>query len=324
MSKKTFTIVGATGNQGISIIDALISNPEIQLRGITRNKSSANAMAQSAKGVEMVQADLNDPDSIRKAFEGSHLIFAITDFFEPFANAGPVEAQAIETKQGIAMAKAAAQTLTLEHYIWSTLPDWETLSGGEIALPHAQSKVAVDRYIRDEEPSLLEKTTFLWVTWYHSNFVHPMLKPYYVDTADLWVQIQPHKASTPVPTIGDIRANLGKFVSAIVAQPEKTNAGRYVIAEAEYSTSGDLLQSWAKVKGVKAVYVKTDVETYESLWGKWSKEMSLNLRAFETLKERSWVPNHGEQVVTKEDLGISGLLSLEDSFKTLNLPEGSA
>ena len=84
-SKQTITVFGATGNQGSSVVDTLLSQPQLsakyKLRGITRNKGSAKAQSLAARGVEMVEADLFDATSIRSAVDGSYGVFANTDYW---------------------------------------------------------------------------------------------------------------------------------------------------------------------------------------------------------------------------------------------------
>ena len=63
-AKKLLTIFGATGNQGGSVVDVVLSDPQLQqkysLRGITRNASSNSAQTLAQKGVEVVSANVND------------------------------------------------------------------------------------------------------------------------------------------------------------------------------------------------------------------------------------------------------------------------
>ena len=68
---KLLTVVGATGTQGSSLIDAASEDGSFRIRGLTRNPSSEKAKALAAKGVEVVQADINDYASLVKAFEVS-------------------------------------------------------------------------------------------------------------------------------------------------------------------------------------------------------------------------------------------------------------
>lgn len=89
------------------------------------------------------------------------------------------EAAVIEENQGVALANAAAKTATLEHYIWSTLPEMNELSEGKINVPHCDCKARVDAYIRQNLPTLAAKTTYLWMGFYPSNMAYfPIFKPF--------------------------------------------------------------------------------------------------------------------------------------------------
>lgn len=58
IQKKIITVFGATGNQGGSVINTILSHPELSkqfdLRGVSRNLSSDKAIKLKAKGVDMV------------------------------------------------------------------------------------------------------------------------------------------------------------------------------------------------------------------------------------------------------------------------------
>jgi len=69
MSRPIFTIVGATGAQGGSIVEAALKAGTYSVRAITRNTNSDKAKALAARGVEVVSADLNNELSLLKAFE---------------------------------------------------------------------------------------------------------------------------------------------------------------------------------------------------------------------------------------------------------------
>lgn len=55
---KLITIFGATGNQGGSVIDAILADPtlskEFKIRGITRDVTKKSAQALASRGVEVV------------------------------------------------------------------------------------------------------------------------------------------------------------------------------------------------------------------------------------------------------------------------------
>ncbi len=228
---KLLTVVGATGTQGLSLINTVLADKSntYKIRGLTRNPDSDKAKALAARGVELVKADINDEHALVKAFEGSNAIFAITDFFEPFAQHGPEKAIEIEVQQGINMARAASQTSTLEHYIWSTLPTGRKLTNGKYIVPHFEGKNRIDDYIRSDK-ALLAKTTFFWITFYGNNFQYPILTPNYVKTANAYVQLSPAHPSTPIKAIGDPAINIGIFAYAILKNPTITKAptGKFV------------------------------------------------------------------------------------------------
>ena len=176
---KLIVVVGATGLQGAVVIDAMILNDGWRIRGVTRNVASDKAKALAKRGIEMMTADLDDAESISKAFEGANAIFAVSDFYEPFASGiGPDKAMEIEYSRGVAMARAASKTTTLETYFWSTLPAALHTTQGECKVPHFDAKADVDAYIK-EDPVLVSKTIFLLTGFYASNFAYPPFTPIY-------------------------------------------------------------------------------------------------------------------------------------------------
>jgi hypothetical protein len=82
----------------------------------------------------------------------------------------------LEAKQGINMAKAAAKTASLQHFIWSTIPDNVKISGGKHCVAHFEGKLKVDQFIKQDK-DLLSKTTFMWVGYYATNIILPMITP---------------------------------------------------------------------------------------------------------------------------------------------------
>lgn len=265
MGKKIVSIVGATGAQGSSVIDALLKEGNYSIRAITRNPHTENAKSLAAKGIEVIKADVNDLASLKTAFRGSYAIYAVTDFFEPFGQYGPQKAMEVESEQGINIAKAAASTSTLQHYIWSTLPNGMKISGGRYMVPHVKAKNKVDDFIRCDA-SLPAKTTFLWVTFYATNYYFLMYTPYYIPTASKYIQILSTPPSVPVMTVGDARKNVGVFVRAILSNLDKTLHGKFVLAYVEETTAGAMLETWGKVQGKQFQYLQVDKKTFNSIW----------------------------------------------------------
>jgi uncharacterized protein YbjT (DUF2867 family) len=167
--KKTIAVVGATGAQGGGLVRAILADPEgpFTARAITRSAGSERARQLAEAGVEVVEADLGDEASLRKAFEGAYGAFVVTNFWE--STSAKVElAQA-------AAAAAAVKDAGVQHVIWSTLEDtrghlpvgsdrYPTLDG--YTVPHFDAKAEANALFEQ----LGVPTTFLQTTFYWENF----------------------------------------------------------------------------------------------------------------------------------------------------------
>lgn len=83
--KKIIAIIGSTGAQGGSVIDAILNDPKAReqfaVRAITRSASKPNALKLKERGCQVVEADFSDKESLQKAFEGAYGVFGVTDFW---------------------------------------------------------------------------------------------------------------------------------------------------------------------------------------------------------------------------------------------------
>jgi hypothetical protein len=176
---KLVVVVGATGMQGGSVISRLLTDSSFKIRGTTSNSTSDAAKKLVSQGVEVVNIDVNDEASMLRAFEGAHVIFAITNFFKLFEASPAITAMEAEYNQGVNLAKAASKTPTLEHYIWSTLPYSAKLTKGRCMVPHFDGKARVDEFIKSDK-KLSAITTFLFCGFYPTNINFPMMTPFYM------------------------------------------------------------------------------------------------------------------------------------------------
>ena len=132
--------------------------PGWSVRGITRNPGGESAKRLKSAGVEIVQGDLDDKESLVQAFKGAQVIFSNTDFFphlqqamsqpDTTKNRTALEySYDREVGQGIRIAEAAADPSvikTLERFVMSTLSHATKWSGGKYTnLYHFDSKAAM-------------------------------------------------------------------------------------------------------------------------------------------------------------------------------------
>ena len=126
----------------------------------------------------MIESD-TDSSFISNANQGVHAVFAVTQWWEPlFQGKSPEEAGEIEERHGMNIARAAAATRTVEHYIWSTAPSPKHVLKGAFAVPHVDYKANIDVRIRAELPHLAAITTYLYFGYYPQNMAFfPLCKP---------------------------------------------------------------------------------------------------------------------------------------------------
>jgi len=138
---KVIAVVGATGAQGGGLARAILSDPSggFACRAITRDPNKDKAKELAAHGAEVVRADIDDVESIKKAFSGAYGAFCVTNFWEHFSAEK-------ETAQGKSLADAARAT-GLKHVIWSTLEDTRKLmSPDDNRMPMLQAKYRVPHF----------------------------------------------------------------------------------------------------------------------------------------------------------------------------------
>ncbi|PKL84943.1 MAG: nucleoside-diphosphate sugar epimerase [Ignavibacteriae bacterium HGW-Ignavibacteriae-1] len=169
---KIIAITGATGAQGGSLARAILNDPQsnFKVRAITRNPKSENAMKLVEMGAEVVQADLDDVDSLRRAFDGAHGAFCLTNFWEHFSPEKEIQ-QAANLAQ-------AAKDAGVKHAVWSTFNDtrnWVPLDDdrmptlqGKYKVPHLDSKGEANAKFA----ALGVPTTYLLTSFYWDNMIY--------------------------------------------------------------------------------------------------------------------------------------------------------
>lgn len=172
--KKLIAVVGATGSQGGGLVQAILADPEqrFAVRALTRNAQSEKSKALVAAGAEVVEADLDDEASLRKAFDGAHGAFVVTNYWverTPAEEAARTRAE-MELEQADKAARAAKDA-GVEHVIWSTLEDTRdhfgetdrvpSLDDGKYKVPHFDAKgEANELFTKYGVPTTFLQTTF--------------------------------------------------------------------------------------------------------------------------------------------------------------------
>ena len=108
-----------------------------------------------------------------------HAVFAVTQWWEHlFRGKSQDESGKLEEEQGMKIARAAAATRTVEHYLWSTTPSAKRMTTGKLLAPHMDYKANIDARIKSELPELAAITTYLYFGYYPQNLAFfPLCKP---------------------------------------------------------------------------------------------------------------------------------------------------
>src|SRR6266403_5631643 len=133
-NKNLIAVIGATGQQGGAVLRALQASSQFKVRALTRNPEKHRELAD-----EVVEADLNRPETLQTAFEGAHGVFLVTNFWEKGTD---------ELRQATAAVRAAKEA-GVKHFIWSTLPNVEEISAGKFEVPHFTGKAQIDRIVKE-------------------------------------------------------------------------------------------------------------------------------------------------------------------------------
>jgi uncharacterized protein YbjT (DUF2867 family) len=206
-TQKLIAVVGATGQQGGAVVRALQANGQFKVRALTRNPAKHPKLAD-----EVVAADLNRPETLRAAFAGAHGVFVVTNAWEAGRD---------EPKQALA-AVNAAKDAGVRHFIWSTLPNVETISGGTIDVPHFTDKAKVERIVREAG---FAYHTFVIAPFYYQNLRGAMAPQKQADGTAGWaLPLDPERR---VIHMGDI-AEIGRIVVGAFAQPELAGRGEHL------------------------------------------------------------------------------------------------
>ncbi len=134
----TIAVFGATGSQGGSVTDALLAQGA-NVRALVRDAQSERARSLAERGVELVQADVDDPRSLIDALTGVDAFYFMTT---PYAGSLENPDSGSETRQGVALADAAAAA-EIPHVVFSSVGGAERNSG----VPHFESKRRVEEHL---------------------------------------------------------------------------------------------------------------------------------------------------------------------------------
>jgi uncharacterized protein YbjT (DUF2867 family) len=242
--KKAIAVIGATGHQGGAVLRVLQAGGQFQVRALTRNPGKHRDLAD-----EVVGADLNRPDTLQPAVAGAHGVFFVTSFWQEGTD---------EFTQGTAAVRAA-KAAGVEHFIWSTLPDVEAISGGQFDVPHFTGKAKVDRVVTEAG---FANHTFVIAPFFYQNLAGAMAPQQQADGSMGWAL--PLDPSVRCIHMGDIR-ELGEIVAGAFVHPDQAGHGEYLPLVGDFMSFNEIVDTLNR-QGHKFSFKQVPKEVFATLF----------------------------------------------------------
>lgn len=281
---KTILVTGATGQQGGATARQLLAKGR-RVRALTRKPEGAAAKALAQLGAEVVQGDLDDVASIRRALEGAWGVFAVQNTWE----AG-VER---EEEQGKRIAELAREA-GVQHYVYTSVGSAHRGTG----VPHFDNKFRVEERVRSLG---FPSHTIIRPAFFMEN----LLGPWFLSGDKLIMAVQP---TTKLQMIAV--EDIGKFGALAFERHEALNRAELDIA-GDAVTLPEAARVLGEALGRSLTFVQPPIEEVRKAAG---EDMALMLEWFDRVGYNADIP------ALKEKYGIP-LQSFADWAR--GLPRGA-
>jgi len=170
---------------------------------------------------------LNRPETLSAAFAGAHGVFLVTNFREEGTD---------EVDQATAAVRAAKKA-GVKHFIWSTLPDVEAISGGKLHVPHFSGKAKIDRIVKEAG---FANHTFVIAPFYYQNLIGVLAPQKQTDRSASWaLPLDPTVRSIHM---GDI-TELGDIVAGVFAHTDQAGHGEYLPLVGDFMSFNEIIDT---------------------------------------------------------------------------------
>ena len=255
--KKVIAVMGATGAQGGGLCRAILKDVGggYRVRALTRNAGSGKAKALKKLGAEVVEVDIDDVESVKKAYRGAHGAFCVTFFWEHFSP----EKELAEARNMADAAKHAG----VRHVIWSTLEDTrELVPIDDRRMPTLMEKYKVPHFDAKGESNRLFSerglpTTCLLTSFYWENLIHFGMGPKRGEDGNLYITLPMGDKKLP----GIASEDIGKCAYAIFRRGGEF-IGKTVGIAGEHLTGRQMAAALTKALGVEILYNAVSPEAY--------------------------------------------------------------
>lgn len=228
-------VTGITGQQGGAVAGELLARG-YRVKGMTRKPDREKAHEFRKLGAEIIQGDLDDPASLKRALQGVWGVFAIQNTWE----AGVEK----EEEQGKRIAKIAKEA-GVQHYVYSSVGSAHRNTG----IPHFDNKWRVEETVRGLGfPSY----TIIRAVFFMENLASPWFKPGIVQ-GQLMVALQP-ETKLQMIAVKDV----GKYGLAAFEKHQELN-GREIDIAGDALTMPETARILSEAAGEKVDFVQLPI-----------------------------------------------------------------
>lgn len=226
---KTVFVTGITGNQGSAAAKHLIERGH-KLIGLTRNANSENSNFWKAKGVTIIQGNLNNPSSYQTVLNKADAVFLVQS----------LQKKDTEIKEGKGFIDVVNNNKET-HLVYSSVLGSDLNTG----VPHFDSKWELEQYIKSKELNC----TVLRPASFYENHLHPQVSKNILKGKYMSPLIKTCKQQ--MIGVDDI----GKIAAKVITNPD-TYKGKTLSIATDEQQIGEIPQLFSKVMNKPVKYSK--------------------------------------------------------------------
>ncbi|MDZ7958089.1 MAG: NmrA/HSCARG family protein [Aulosira sp. DedQUE10] len=241
-------LIGVTGGTGGNVVKGFLEQDITNLRAITRkidlNRPSLSKLNDA--GVELVEANLDDTDSLTTAFTGVSAVYCHATSGDS-SKADPKE---VERAKQVAQ---AAKQANIQHFVYNSAGGAERNSG----IPHIEQKYKVEQIFKATglPTTMLRACLFMEEFW--KKYTRPsILKGVFP------FSIQPDKPLHLITT-----KDMGRVAAYIIKHPSQY-IGREIELAGDVLTPKQMAEAFSQAQGIKVVHKETPAWIFLLLWQK--------------------------------------------------------
>jgi uncharacterized protein YbjT (DUF2867 family) len=236
----TVLVVGATGRQGGAVASHLLDT-QFRVRALVRDPQKPRARALAESGIELVQGDLDDHESLERALAGTYGVFSVQNFFQAGYDG--------EIRQGTAIADLAKKA-GVEHFVYSSVGSAYRDTG----ISHFETKRKIEEHLRNLDlPFTILRPVFFMHNW--EGMRERIFEGVFEGPLDPGKPLQQLAVD-----------DLGAFVAMALAGPKRW-IGREVDIAGDELTMSETARIFGQVTGREVCYVQVPWDQFRQTAG---------------------------------------------------------